>query len=284
MRRSLSALLLGFSLFLGSLSWAGYTITHTVLDPSRSEELAGQLFNSPPVRSALVRLIADRIEGMLPAGIALPREQLEVVADRTLDDPAVEMMVRQGLVGAHQKALRGESTDTTLHATAMGTAARNSLIGERPELAPLIPQAPAIQVQLPTAGLSYIGRLREALVQGTLMFGLLGAAGAIFALVMARDRSMVLRRMAFWAFGTSAFWLLVSFGIPMAANLLSPTSGTVATAMATVMFGAMIPGAVTLAAVGGALLAGSFLWGQFERRRGSHMVGHPVRQGFAPSR
>ena len=276
MRRSLSALVLGFSLFLGSMSWSGFSITHTVLDPGGSEELADQLFESPALRSALVSVMADRIEGLLPEGIALSREQLELVAGRTLDDPSVQVLVRQGLVQVHQKALRGDSTPTQLHATAVGTAARTVLVAERPELADKVPQAPAIQVELPTAGLSYLGSIRAGLVQASLILGLLGAAGACIALFVARNRPMVLRRLAYWAFGTAAFWLLISLAIPVAADVLSPRSGVLAAAMASVMFGAMVPGAVTLAGLGLALLVGSIVWRQFGRRRGAHMVGTPV--------
>ncbi len=276
MRRSLSALVLGFSLFLGSMSWSGFSITHTVLDPGGSEELADQLFESPALRSALVSVMADRIEGLLPEGIAVPREQLEFVAGRTLDDPAVQLLVRQGLVKVHQKALRGDSSPTQLHATAVGTTARNVLVAERPELEERVPQAPAIQVELPSAGLSYLGSIRAGLVQASLIFGLVGAAGACIALFVARNRPMVLRRLAYWAFGTAAFWLIISLAIPMAADVLSPRSGVLAGAIASVMFGAMIPGALTLAGLGLALLVGSFVWRQFGRRRGAHMVGTPV--------
>ncbi len=276
MRRSLSALVLGFSLFLGSMSWSGFSITHTVLDPGGSEELADQLFESPALRSALVSVMADRIEGLLPEGIAVSREQLELVAGRTLDDPSVQLLVRQGLVQVHQKALRGDSSPTQLHATAVGTAARTVLVAERPELEERVPQAPAIQVELPTAGLSYLGSIRAGLVQASLIFGLVGAAGACIALLVARNRPMVLRRLAYWAFGTAAFWLVISLAIPLAADVLSPRSGVLAGAIASVMFGAMIPGALSLAGLGLALLVGSFVWRQFGRRRGAHMVGTPI--------
>ncbi len=275
MRRSLSALVLGISLMMGSIAWAGYTFTHTALDPSRSEELADQMLENPDLRAALVAVLADRLGSVVPEGMAVPRQEIEIVADRTLDDPAVQLLLRDGLVQVHQKAVNGQHSDTTLHATAVGTVARNILVAERPELDGLVPLAPALRVELPTAGLSILGQLRQRLEQVSLTAALLAITGTATSLSVTRNRPMVLRRVATWAFGTAGFWLVVAFGIPRLIALLAPASGVVAGAIATVMFASMIPAAVALAILGGVALLGSLALSQMSRRRGARLVGRP---------
>ena len=276
MRRSLSALVLGLSLVLASMAWAGFTLTRTALDPGRSEALADQMFENERLRGALVSVLADRLEALLPEGFALPRQLLEDVADRTLDDPAVQRLVRDGLVQVHQKALRGEDTDTTLHATALGTAARNVLVAERPELEPALPHAPAMRVQLPTAGLSVLGDIRESVSSASALAAFLAATGGLLALLVTRDRPSILRRLSGWAFGTSAAWLFVAVALPRAIAALAPNQGVLAGAIVTVLFGAMIKPATLLAAGGCTILAGSMMWGAISRRRGARLIGRPT--------
>ncbi len=279
MRRSLSALLLGLSLVLASMAWSGFVLTRTALDPGRSEELADQMFENPELRGALVSTLANRVAEQLPEGVALPRQLVLQIADRALDDPAIQLLVRDGLVEVHQKALRGEDTDTTLHATAVGTAARNALVAERPELDSVVPQAPAMQVQLPTAGLSVLGKVRTAIESASKIAALVAAGGAIFALLTARDRGMILRRVSNWAFGTAAVWLVIALVMPRLISALAPRQGVLAGAIATILFGEMIRPATMLAAAGVGLLVGSWIWGQGSRRRGSRLVGRPTYAG-----
>jgi hypothetical protein len=276
MRRSLSALVLGLSLVVASMAWAGFTLNRTALDPGRSQELADQVFENERLREALVTVLADRLQALLPEGVALPRQLLEELADRTLDDPAVQLLVRDGLVEVHQKALRGDDTDTTLHATAVGTAARNVLVAERPELDSVLPDAPAMRVQLPTAGLSILGDMRVGVESASRAAGGLALAGGLLALLVARNRPAVLRRLAGWAFGTASAWLIVAVALPQLIASLAPSQGVLAGAIATVLFGAMVTPAAMLAAGGCVVLLGSLLWSANGSRRGGRLIGRPV--------
>ena len=280
MRRSLSALVLGLSLVVASIAWAGFTLTRTALDPGRSEELADQVLDNGRFRGALVSVLADRLESLLPEGTALPRQVLEDAASRTLDDPAVESLVRDGFVEVHQKALRGESTDTTLHATNVGTAARNTLVEDRPQLDAVLPDAPAMRVQLPTAGLSVLGDVRQEIRSASLAAAVAAAAGASLSLLVARDRWMILRRCAGWAFGTATAWLVVAVAIPQLIAVLAPAQGVLAGAIASVLFGAMVTPALALAGLGCGLLVTSWLWHAGSRRRSARLVGKPTLLGF----
>ncbi len=279
MRRSLSALILGLSLVLASMAWAGVALTRTALDPGRSEELADQVFENDRLRGALVSVLADRLEALLPEGVALPRQLLEELADRTLDDPAVQLLVRDGLVEVHQKALRGDETDTTLHATAVGTAARNVLVAERPELDSVVPDAPAMRVQLPTAGLSVLGETRDAVESASIVAAVLSGMGALLALLVTRDRPTTLRRLSTWSFGTAGGWLMLAVGVPRLIAALAPNQGVVAGAIATVLFGAVVKPAALLAIGGVVIWLVSVLWGASGRRRGARLVGRPTLLG-----
>ena len=59
MRRGLASLIIGLSLVVASLSWAGFILSRTVLDPGRSERLAAQLLEHDGVREALAEWERD---------------------------------------------------------------------------------------------------------------------------------------------------------------------------------------------------------------------------------
>ena len=73
MRRALSALILGVSLLVASAAWAGFILSHTVLDPGRSETLADHLLDDPAIRDVIIDRLADSRAHRLatPAGTTL---------------------------------------------------------------------------------------------------------------------------------------------------------------------------------------------------------------------
>ncbi|MEL6984827.1 MAG: hypothetical protein AAFO29_20530, partial [Actinomycetota bacterium] len=76
----------------------------------------------------------------------------------------------------------------------------------------------------------------------------------------------------FWGYGAAAFWLLIGFAIPRLADLLSPTSGAIASAAVDVFFGAMIRPAVVLAIASTVVLLIGVLLPSVSGRRGARMV------------
>ena len=275
MRRSLSALVLGVSLMVASVAWAGFVLTRTALDPGRSEVLADQVLENEQLRAVLANRLADGLQQIAPEGVTLPRQVFVAAANVALEDPAVESMVRDGLVKVHQNALLGVDEDVILNATAVGTVARNRLVESNPELQGALPQAPAIRVELPSGGLSILGTIRERVEQVTFVAGIAAFIGAISALGLSKNRPAVLRRVAFWAFGTSLFWLALGFGVPFVASQLSPSSGAVISAVIEVFFSNMIQPAVVMAATGVGLVLLSGLWSAFARRRGALLLQPP---------
>ncbi len=281
MRRGLAGLILGLSLVLASVSWAGFVLTNTVLDPGRSERLADQLLDNEALRAALVGRLVAAMEASLPAEVPIPRQQLEQAADVALDDPRVDAMVRDGIVRTHRNALEGNTEPVVLDASALGAATRDALIGVRPELAVVLPEAPPLTVELPTAGLSWLGRLRNLAQRVSTVLGLAALAGVALSLLVAKNRPAILRRVSIWAFGASAFWLVVGYGVPFLAKTVAPSSTAIISAMIDVFFGAMIRPAVLMGAFGGVLLVASMLWAAASQRRGAAIL-QPARSGASP--
>ena len=276
MRRGLASLIIGLSLLVASASWAGFTLSRTVLDPGRSERLAAQLLDNPDVRQALVIRLADALEDQIPPEVPVRRDLLELGAARALDDPRVEALVLDGVVRVHQNALAGNDEPVVIDAGDLGAAGRDALVLARPELAPVLPASPTVQLELPTAGLSRLGDVKRFVDRYTLVGALIAATGALVALAVARHRAPVLRRVAFWGYGAAAFWLAVGYGVPWLAGNLSPTSAAIASAAADVFFGAMIGPAAVMALVATALLAAGLALPALEGRRGARAL-HPRR-------
>ncbi len=272
MRRGLAGLILGLSLVVASLAWAGFVMTHTVLDPDRSERLADQVLDNETLRAALVSRLTDSIAAALPEGTPIPRQQLEAIADTALDDPTVESMVRDGLVASHQNALNGVDDPVILNATALTVAARAALVSERPELDSVLPEGPALAIEMPSTGLSWLGSVRTFVIRFTWGAALVAIVGALSSLIVAKNRAAVLRRVSAWAFGAAAFWLAVGYLIPYLATRVGPTSSAVATAFIDVLFGAMIRPAILMAAFGLLLLGFSFAIAAVQDRRPARLL------------
>lgn len=260
---------MGLSLILASVSWAGFTLSRTILDPGGSERLADQLLDNPDVRAALVTRLADSLESQLPPDVPIPRQVVEGGAATALDDPRVESLVRDGFVQVHQNALAGDADPVVVDANALGAAGRDVLVETRPELDQVLPAAPALELELPTTGLSWIGTVKDTVDRATLWTGIAAIAGAVLAFVVARNRGAVLRRVAYWGYGTAAFWLVIGYAIPWLAGMLSPTSAAIATAIVDVFFGAMIQPALALVVFATIMLLASFLVPAVGRRRGA---------------
>lgn len=260
MRKGVAGLILGLSLVVASVSWAGFIMSRTILDPTRSERLADQLFENPDLRAVLADRLSQSLAGALPDGVEVSDESLDVAADAALDNAAVQSLIRDGIVATHRSALEGDVQPVLLDGQVIGDALRSSLVAANPSLDAVLPATPTASVELPTSGLNLLGTLRDFADQFTLLTGAIALIGGAIALVISSDRPSVLRRVSFWAFGASLFWLIVGFGVPRAAELIGPASTALVTAAIDVFFGAMIPPAIAMAVVGAALFGASFLW------------------------
>lgn len=276
MRKGLAGLILGLSLVVASISWAGFIMSRTVLDPGRSERLAVQVFDNEELRSVLVSRLAESLGAAVPGDIVIPSQTLEAAAGVALDNPQVQALVQEAIVDTHRQALEGDVQPVIIDSSVISDALRTGLVQTSPELEATLPELPAASIELPTSGLNFLGTLKGFVDQVTLLAALTALAGGATALVITSDRPSVLRRVAFWAFGASLFWLLVGFGIPYLAGLVGPASSALITAAIDVFFGAMIRPAIFMGAVGIGLLIASLVWTGVAERQPAR-VAQPAR-------
>ncbi len=267
MRRGLASLIMALSLVVATASWGGFILSRTVLDPGRSERLADHLLDNEQVRAVIVDRLADAVEAKIPAAVPVTRSTIELAASQALEDPRVEAVVRDGIVKTHQNALNGVDEPVSLDASALGQVGREKVLDVRPDLASVLPQAPTLEVELPASGLSWIGSIKNAVDRFTKVSAAIALIGMTAAFIMARNRPAALRRMAFWAFGSAAFWIIAAYAIPALLSRIAPSSASIATAVIDVFFGAMIVPALILAGAGIGLLLTSFAWPALIRRR-----------------
>ncbi|MEL7157134.1 MAG: hypothetical protein AAFN30_11095 [Actinomycetota bacterium] len=279
MRRGLASLIMILSLLIGSVSWAGFVLTRTVLDPGRSEALADNLLDNTVVRGVIVDRLSDAVEAQIPASVPIPRQTIEQAADEALDDPRVEAVVRDGFVRAHQNALNGVEEPVMLNASALGQVGREKAVALRPELDAVLPAAPRLDVELPTGGLAVLGQLRDMVRRYTLIGALVALAGVALSFVLTDRRPRALRRLSYWAFANSAFWLIMGFGVPALVGRAAPSSVSIASAVVDVFFGAMIRPALMMFGAGVVLLLVSLAWPALARRRPAGMVDRPAAPG-----
>jgi hypothetical protein len=281
MRRGLASLIIGLSLLVATLSWAGFTLSRTILDPGRSERLAYQLVDNPEVRAALVSRLSDQLEAQIPPEAPVPRSVVETGAATALDDPRVRALIVDGMVLVHQNALNGNPEPVVLDAGALGSAGRDALVATRPELDAFLPASPPVALELPTAGLTWLATVKGYVDRFTLLGAVVAGFGAFTAFAVARNRASVLRRVAFWGYGAAAFWLLVGYAVPWLGGFLSPTSGAIAAAAVDVFFGAMIRPAVVLAVFSTVLLVAGFALPGVARQRAARVLQPARAPGFA---
>ena len=276
MRKGFAGLILGLSLVVASISWAGFIMSRTVLDSGRSERLAVQVFDNEELRSVLVTRLADSLGAAIPGDIVVPNQTLEAAASLALDDPAVQGFVQEAIVDTHKQALEGNVQPVVLDSNILSNALRTALVGANPQLESAVPELPSATVELPTSGLNFLGTLKGFVDQVTILAALAALAGGVTALVITSDRPSVLRRVAFWAFGASLFWLAVGFGVPYLAALIGPASSALITAAIDVFFGAMIRPAVIMGIVGVGLVIASLVWTAVAERQPAR-VAQPAR-------
>ena len=276
MRKGFAGLILGLSLVVASISWAGFIMSRTVLDPGRSERLSVQVFENEELRSVLVTRLAESLGDALPAQVVVPSQTLEAAASLALDNPAVQQLVQTAIVDTHKAALEGNAQPVVIDSAVLSNVLRGSLVQSNPNLESTLPQVPSASIELPTTGLNFLGTIKGFVDQVTLLAALAGLAGGATALGISNDRPSILRRVSFWAFGASVFWLIVGFGVPYLAGLIGPASSSLTTAAVDVFFGAMITPAIAMAAVGVGLLVASGTWSTFATRNPAR-VAQPAR-------
>jgi hypothetical protein len=262
-RRLVGGALVAFGLIAASMAWAGYAASRTVLDPGRSEAIATDLYQDREVRAQLRSSMASALGAALPANVRVSRTELVAAADRALDDPAVEALLVDGLVRAHQRFLGADprpDDPIVIDGAALARAGRASLVNVRPDLINAIPEPPSVPVTLPTERLPDAGGFRTWLNGAVATLAAIAVGLVVAAFVLTNDRPRVLRRVGFWAIGASVFWLVVGVVLPELAHLLIPGAAAILAAMWGIAAGGMVEPSLTALIAGVAAVIVSFLW------------------------
>jgi len=266
-RTVLATLIVGISLIIASFSWSGFGVLRTTLNPDKSEDLADELISNPAVRDYLVDRIGDSIEAEIPDGIDINREDIDNATANSIDDSEISKVLKDGFIALHKQVLEGETNPVELDGTALGSAGINAIAEDQPVIAALIPADLDLEVSIPTDSLGFVSRIRSLLKRVVPIGALVSLAGTTLGFAVARNRSKVLRRVGYWAFGASAFWLIVGIGLPKLLGLTTNEAAPIGSAIVSILFGSMVQPAIFLAILGIILIALSIILPKTERIR-----------------
>lgn len=258
LRRTLAALILGPSLLLASLAWAGFTALRTVLDPDRSEQIATDLYDDPEVRNQLTANLSSALSSVLPDDVSASGAQLNAAADRVLEDDAVRSLVIGTFAETHRGLLGESDVSQTLDIGSVGSAVRSSLVGIRPDLDQLLPASPVVVVDLPTDRIPDLSPVRSFLTRAVPILAMVAAAGVVLALFTTSTRDRVLRRAGWWAVTASAMVLVVGFFVPFVARRALPDQAEVLGAILTALLASLIQPSIVLGVLGAGLIISGF--------------------------
>lgn len=265
MRRTLATIILGPSLLLASLAWSSFALLNTMLNPERSEKVASVLLDDPLVQQQLRQTVASAVGDQLPDVVPVSDETLEAGAGVALANPAVEVLIRDAMVEAHQAFLGEGDLPTEIDLGAVAGDVRANTLGDVPGANELLPDSPSLTIDLPTENIPNLGGFRRWLARAAPLLAIMAAAGVALAVLTTTHRPSVMRRAGFWALGASAIWLFLNLFVPWAATQWFSGQAAIAASLVEAMFGEMLRPALVLAGLGIALLLISLIVPTFAR-------------------
>lgn len=252
-RRGLSRILVSLGLLFGTLAWTGLTLQRTIFDSNRSERVVNVLLENDQVQAVLLQQLLRATDAALPEAVRsqVPTEDLATAATATLDDPRVQTAVRQALVDSHRYVIGEMDEPPTLDTALIDSVLRQQIGSVSPVLAALLPQLEPVRIELPSAGLSPIAKVRNLAVTLTPMLALASLCLVGAGLLLSPNKAKVLRRVGFWGVSLGAFWVALRFFLPALAERLLGDSGIILAALTEAIASSMaLPGLVL---VGGGL-------------------------------
>ena len=280
MRRLIASFLAGLAVLAASVAWASLAATATVLDPSRTDQVAEVLTRDPAVRAAVEDTLAQALVAAVPVSAPVSIGEVKAAAHRALDDPRVLEVVRVAIVDAHRRFVGETHGPLQVDAGPIAIAGRDALLAAHPELARTLPAPPPLAVELPTESLPALGGLKDA--AGGVPRKAAQAAAGLFAaaLLVAADRPRVLRRAGLFAVWAAGGWVALGWVVPWAMSHWSVDGrlavlGSLSVAVARPM---MLPAAALLAA-GAAVLVAASAWAKNRLARRSAPATSPAPGG-----
>lgn len=260
-RRALSRLLLTVALTVGSLAWAGVTLQRTVFDASRPARIAAELLEDDTLRRELAERIVDSLDGVVPAEVIdiVGRETLVEITDESLGDDAVRAPLTDTITGVIAFSLGSTDVAPTFDTGVVDTLLRARIAEFSPAVAAILPPLPARQVEVPAPEIAPLRTARSLVERGTPIAAVLAGLAALLALAVAPTRSVVLRRVGWWALSTGVVWVVLRYTGPLLADVFLPGASGITEAFSRAAVGSMLTPGLALTGVGGVLVAGSYL-------------------------
>ncbi len=266
-RRALSRVLVSLGLLFGTLAWTGLTLQRTVFDSTRSERVVNVLLENDQVQAVLRQQLLRATDAALPENVRsqVPTEELAAAATAALDDPRVQTAVRQALVDSHRYVIGEMDEPPTLDTVLIDSVLRQQIGAVSPTLAGLLPVLEPVRVELPSAGLSPVAKVRSLAVTLTPLLAFAALCLVLAGLLMTPSKPKVLRRVGYWGVSLGAVWVFLGFFLPALAERLLGDNGVIVAALTEAVSESMaLPGAVLLGG-GLAILALASLVGAMER-------------------
>lgn len=266
-RRGLSRVLVSLGLLFGTLAWTGLTLQRTIFDSTRSERVVNVLLDNDQVQSVLRQQLLRATDTALPEDVRsqVPTEELATAATAALDDPRVQTAVRQALVDSHRYVIGEMDEPPSLDTALIDSVLREQIGVVSPTLAGLLPVLAPVRIELPSAGLSPIAKVRSLAVTLTPLLAFAALCMVSAGLLMSPSKPKVLRRVGFWGVSVGAFWVFLQFFLPALAERVLGDNGIIVAALSeAVASGMAVPGAVLFGG-GLALIALASLVAAMER-------------------
>lgn len=273
LRRAAAGLILGVSLFVASLAWSSFIALRTVLDPARSQQIADDLWEDDAVRGQLADNIATGARALVPDDVQVSEATIQAASRMVLDSPALRSVVNAAFVDTHAALLGEGDLPRAIEVGEISQSVRSALVEVDPFLDEALPAAPDVTIELPTDRIPDASPVRRALQFVVPIFAVIAAVGIAMALLTTTNRPAVLRRAGVWAMTSSAFVLVISWGIPWLARRLAPSQAEVLAAFVDAVLSAAFTPSLVLAGLGLAAVVASFVWkaGQVVRRDDDRM-------------
>lgn len=275
-RKSVAGVILGISLLVGSLAWAGFVALRTVFDPDQSATVAEELLDNDEVSEQLAINVANAISSLIPPEVPITNEVIAELTVRVLEDPAVEAVILDAFVDTHRAFLGEGDTPEVIDLTPVALAARDTLVEQAPQLDSLLSETPSLIVPLPTEHVPDAGPVRRFTQAAVPILALASIGGALLALFATTDRPAILRRAARWALTTTAIYLIIGFGVPALLRELAPDQAEVVAALLSALLRSVLIPSIVLGAVGVGLLLASMAWSSISKSAADRAVDRKV--------
>jgi len=251
LRRALAGLLLSIATFLGSIAFAGWWFSRTVLDTSRTASVTTKVLKDSTVRHTIAQEISNVVFKLIPVSAGVGQSALTSGIESVLNEPALSAQLANTVTDLHRHLIGEAKGKVTLDPSIVTAAVTKTVPGLDPKIVAAIP---SVSFSVPEA--SWLGRARDD-VPGvvTVLAAIALLSGGVGVLISVR-RGRSMRQLGFAVFGMVAAELIFLWIIPvylLPAIWDSPGAGVISS-VATVASGGLIGALLALAALGGLLI------------------------------